>query len=64
MEPTETQLPATITQAEITSSDLDAAVKKAGVPIPKKGTVLLCTGHHERTFPTAKSRVSSNGSCL
>jgi len=27
-------------------------VKKAGVPIPKKGTLLLCTGHHARTFPT------------
>jgi kynurenine formamidase len=39
-------------KAEIVASDLEAAVKKAGVPIPKKGTVLLCTGHHERTFPT------------
>ena len=38
-------------RAEITPADLEAAVKKAGVPIPKKGTVLLCTGHHERTFP-------------
>ena len=28
------------------------AVEKAGAPIPKGGTVLLCTGHHARTFPT------------
>jgi kynurenine formamidase len=27
-------------------------VKKAGVSIPNKGTVLLCTGHHNRTFLT------------
>ena len=39
-------------RAEITPADLEAAVKKAGVPVPKKGTVLLCTGHHARTFPT------------
>lgn len=37
---------------EITPEDLEAAVEKAGVPVPKGGTVLLCTGHHERTFPT------------
>ena len=37
---------------EITPEDLQAAVKKDGVKIPKKGTVLICTGHHERTFPT------------
>ena len=42
-------------RAEITPADLEAAVKKAGVPVPKKGTVLLCTGHHERTFPTARN---------
>ena len=28
-------------------------VKKTGRVIPKGGTVLLCTGHHARTFPTA-----------
>ena len=39
-------------RAEITPADLEAAVKKAATPIPKKGTVLLCTGHHARTFPT------------
>jgi len=38
-------------RAEITPAELEAAVKKAGVPIPKRGTVLLCTGHHARTFP-------------
>ena len=48
-------------KAEITPSDLEAAVKKAGVPIPKKGTVLLCTGHHERTFPTAKYATDNSG---
>ena len=39
-------------RAEIEPADLETAVKKAGVPIPKKGTVLLCTGHHNRTFLT------------
>src|ERR1700751_1406611 len=39
-------------RAEITPADLEAAAAKAGVPIPKGGTVLLCTGHHARTFPT------------
>lgn len=38
-------------KAEITPEDLKAAVEAAGVSIPKRGTVLLCTGHHERTFP-------------
>jgi kynurenine formamidase len=38
-------------KAEIAPAELEAAVKKAGAPIPNKGTVLLCTGHHERTFP-------------
>src|SRR5436853_5468728 len=28
-----------------------SALKRAGVGVPKGGTVLLCTGHHERTFP-------------
>ena len=39
-------------RAEISSFDLRGAVEKAGAPIPKGGTVLLCTGHHARTFPT------------
>src|SRR6201999_1988696 len=29
------------------------AVKKTGLAIPKDGTILLCTGHHARTFPNA-----------
>src|SRR4026208_1715799 len=39
-------------RAEITPADLEAAVVKSGVAIPKRGTVLLCTGHHARTYPT------------
>ena len=39
-------------RAEITPADLEAAVAASGAAIPKKGTVLLCTGHHARTFPT------------
>jgi kynurenine formamidase len=38
-------------KAEITVDDLKAAVEKAGHPIPQGGTVLLCTGHHQRTYP-------------
>jgi kynurenine formamidase len=37
---------------EIAPADLEAAVKKAGIGVPKGGTVLLCTGHHARTFPS------------
>ena len=48
-------------RAEITPADLQAAVSKAGVPIPKKGTVLLCTGHHARTFPTAAYSTDNSG---
>ena len=43
-------------RAEITPADLEAAVKKAGAPVPKGGTVLLCTGHHARTFPRKEYR--------
>ena len=43
-------------RAEITPADLDAAVKKCGHEVPKRGTVLLCTGHHERTFPRKDMR--------
>ena len=39
-------------KAEITPADLEQAVKASGAAIPERGTVLLCTGHHERTFPT------------
>jgi len=38
-------------RAEITPADLEAAVKQCGHAVPKGGTVLLCTGHHARTFP-------------
>jgi len=48
-------------RAEITPADLEAAVKKAGVAIPKKGTILLCTGHHARTFPTAAYSTDNPG---
>ena len=36
----------------ISSVHLQEAVEKSGLSIPKGGTILLCTGHHERTFPT------------
>jgi kynurenine formamidase len=39
-------------RAEITPADLETAVAKACVAIPDKGTVMLCTGHHARTYPT------------
>ena len=48
-------------RAEITPSDLEAAVKQAGVPVPKGGTVLLCTGHHERTFPRKEYATENSG---
>ena len=48
-------------RAEITPDDLAAAVKKAGHPIPNGGTVLLCTGHHERTFPRKEYGSENSG---
>jgi kynurenine formamidase len=39
-------------KAWISPEDLAAAVEKSGEPLVKGGTVLLCTGHHERTYPT------------
>ena len=48
-------------RAEITPVDLEAAVKKAGVAVPKGGTVLLCTGHHERTFPRKEYSTDNSG---
>jgi kynurenine formamidase len=48
-------------RAEITTADLEAAVTKAGVPVPKGGTVLLCTGHHERTFPRKEYATDNSG---
>jgi aerobic carbon-monoxide dehydrogenase large subunit len=48
-------------RAEITPEDLEAAVEKCGHPVPNKGTVLLCTGHHARTFPTAAYSTDNSG---
>ena len=48
-------------RAEISPAELEAAVKKAGVPVPKGGTVLLCTGHHERTFPRKEYGTENSG---
>ena len=48
-------------RAEIAPADLQAAVTKSGVAIPKQGTVLLCTGHHARTFPTAAYSTDNPG---
>jgi kynurenine formamidase len=48
-------------RAEITPADLEAAVKTSGRAIPQGGTVLLCTGHHARTFPTAAYSTDNPG---
>jgi kynurenine formamidase len=48
-------------KAEITPADLQAAVKQAGVNVPKGGTVLLCTGHHARTFPRKEYATDNSG---
>ncbi|WOH79554.1 cyclase family protein [Bradyrhizobium sp. BEA-2-5] len=48
-------------RAEITPSDLETAVTKAGRPIPMGGTVLLCTGHHARTFPRKEYATDNPG---
>jgi kynurenine formamidase len=48
-------------RAEITPGVLEAAVAKANVAIPRKGTVLLCTGHHARTYPTAAYATDNPG---
>lgn len=48
-------------KAEITPADLEAAVAKTGLSIPKGGTVLLCTGHHARTFPTPAYSTDNSG---
>ena len=42
-------------------ADLEAAVEKSGHPVPKGGTVLLCTGHHERTFPRKEYATENSG---
>ena len=48
-------------RAEIAPADLEAAVAKAGAPVPNGGTVLLCTGHHERTFPRKEYSSDNSG---
>ena len=48
-------------RAEISPADLEAAVEKSGHPVPKGGTVLLCTGHHERTFPRKEYATENSG---
>jgi kynurenine formamidase len=48
-------------RAEIAPADLEAAVKKAGHPVPMGGTVLLCTGHHARTFPRKEYASENSG---
>jgi kynurenine formamidase len=48
-------------RAEIAPADLEAAVKQAGVGVPKGGTVLLCTGHHARTFPRKEYSTDNPG---
>jgi kynurenine formamidase len=48
-------------KAEITVADLEAAVKQAGASVPKGGTVLLCTGHHVRTFPRKEYATDNSG---
>ena len=48
-------------RAEITPADLEAAVKKADHPAPEGGTVLICTGHHQRTFPRKEYATENSG---
>jgi kynurenine formamidase len=48
-------------RAEITPADLEAAVAKTGHAVPKGGTVLLCTGHHARTFPRKEYSTDNSG---
>lgn len=39
-------------KAEIGPDDLEAAVRRANISIPRGGTILLCTGHLARTYGT------------
>ncbi len=48
-------------KGEIGPADLDEALKKTGLQVPKGGTVLLCTGHHERTFPKPAYSTDNSG---
>ena len=41
---------------------LSASARADGcVPVPKGGTELLCTGHHERTFPRKEYATDNSG---
>jgi kynurenine formamidase len=48
-------------RGEIGPDELDAALAKTGLEAPKGGTVLLCTGHHERTFPKPAYATENSG---
>ncbi|WP_407179363.1 cyclase family protein [Bradyrhizobium sp. STM 3562] len=48
-------------RAEITPADLQAAVQQSGASVPRDGTVLLCTGHHARTFPHKEYATDNSG---
>ena len=48
-------------RAAITPADLEAAVKQTGLEVPNGGTVLLCTGHHARTFPRQEYASDNSG---
>src|SRR4030081_2062076 len=47
-------------KAETTPKDLEDAVKKAGVPVPKKGTLLLRTPRHARSSPRNESPTNNS----
>ncbi len=48
-------------RAEIGPDDLAAALKASGQTVPQGGTILLCTGHHARTFPTVAYSTDNSG---
>ena len=48
-------------RADISPDDLAAAVKQSGQAVPNGGTALLCTGHHQRTFPRKEYSTDNSG---
>src|SRR5947208_10001744 len=48
-------------RTEITPADLEAAVRKPGLAIPKNGTVLPCTDHQARSSPTVNDATTNQG---
>ena len=48
-------------RAEITPGELESAAKQTGLAVPNGGTVLLCTGHHARTFPGKDYATENSG---